>query len=232
MRRIVFWTVGLIAGLGAAAAQAASPSGEAIKFRVHLDGKPIGHHSFTIRHENGKSTVDIEANFDVRFLFVTAYRYRHRNTEVWKDGCLSRIESQTDVNGKPFAVTGRKKGGAFDVSTLSYSGSLDEGCVKTFAYWDRSFLSHTHLLNAQTGEYVQVETEPLENRPTGGGDIGEVELEGYRIYSPGDSRLDIKVWYHGRNGRWMALESNVDGGRVLSYARVGQEQFVGVAFQD
>ena len=61
-------------------------------FRVYLDKSEIGSHTFTVTDFGDDREITTEAEFDVKFLFFTAYEYRHKNTERWGDGCLETIE--------------------------------------------------------------------------------------------------------------------------------------------
>ena len=122
------------------------------QFEVALDGKPIGSHTFELQHDGSKQVLTTEASFDVKFLFITAFRYRHQNTEIWSNGCLSSIDASTDSNGQQFDVRGEIGNGRFDVIGAEGSMTLP-GCVQTFAYWNPAILESQRLLNSQTGEY-------------------------------------------------------------------------------
>ena len=78
-------------------------------FRVLLDGDRIGYHRFELIDDGDLRRLTSEAKFDVRFLFVNAFRYRHKNTEVWDDGCLQSIDARTQSNGKKLAVLGERE---------------------------------------------------------------------------------------------------------------------------
>ena len=101
------------------AAQSESVYGEdqRWRFRVLLDDREIGYHDFSVRREGASERVEIRAQFDVRILFINAYRYRHENTEVWQHGCLARIESQTDDNGERLQVLGASADNGFSLTT-------------------------------------------------------------------------------------------------------------------
>jgi len=70
------------------------------KFSVLLDGSLIGHHHFELQPAAEGLELVSEASFDVRILFINAFRYRHTNREVWDGECLSRIDSNTRQNGR------------------------------------------------------------------------------------------------------------------------------------
>lgn len=183
------------------------------RFRVLLDGSPIGSQSFRVTPEGEGSRVSIEAAFDVKFLFVTAYSYRHRNEEVWNGSCLASIESTTDDNGKKFKVSGTKAGESFRVVTDKGREELPP-CVVSFSYWAPDRLGAARLLNSQTGEYEPVtlkdlgeETRPLRGQP--------VKARHLALQGP---KLHIDLWYTADND-WLALESTTTSGRRLRYDR-------------
>lgn len=180
-------------------------------FRVYLDDSEIGYHRYSLTESGDRLEVTTEADFRVRFLFITAYEYTHVNRETWRGDCLEALSSATDANGRRYSVTGRRADGGFAVETGSERREAG-GCVKSFAYWDPSFLEAPLLLNAQTGELmpVQVEAvavEPVEVR-------GEaVPAQRYRLTGRG---LELDLWYS-EDDHWLALQSTVKGGRKLRY---------------
>ena len=198
-------------GASVATTEAASE----LLFRVMLDDKDIGVHRFSVARQDDRELVEIEADFRVTFLAIPVYSYDHRNREVWRDGCLVRIESKTDDNGDEFRVEGEDRGDRFVVATQDGTIELDADCVMSFAYWNREFLTQGRLLNAQTGEYLPVSVEELGIETLRLGDA-PVEARRYRL-SNRDEDIDISVWYATDSGRWLSLESRVGGKRVLRY---------------
>ena len=186
-----------------------------LNFDVFLDDREIGFQRFTLTPtENGKR-IETEAKFEVKFLRITAFVYDHRNTEVWRDGCLQTIDARTDSNGKKQAVSGRDRGSMFVIASSEGERTLGD-CVASFAYWDRDLLlQRQRLLNSQTGEYTPVRVSRL--------GIGRVRLaerdlavERYAINGKG---IDISIAYTVDSGEWVSLDSKLDGGRTLRYLR-------------
>ena len=180
-------------------------------FDVYLDGKKIGYHRYQIDGPESNADVRSEASFEVKFLFVTAFSYRHTAEEDWANGCLREITARTNSNGDKLKVVGEQMDDAFVVETGDGEAELPE-CVKTFAYWNPGFLKEPRLLNPQTGEYLDVDVQEL------GQDV--VRLDGREI--PARSvrltarEMDITLWYS-ENSEWLALESVAKGGRILRY---------------
>lgn len=200
--------------LGATSA-GADASRDTLRFQVLLDDKPIGTHEFRIAAEQDRRIIESKARFDVRVLFVPVFSYRHANTEVWIDGCVQRLDSETDSNGRPYRVSLARDEGGYRIATQDGSTQAPTDCINTFAYWDPAFLRQSRLLNSQTGELIEVEVEPL----------GVVELdwpgvdtpvEGFRILGESDG-VDIRVYYSEAGRRWVALESRLENGRLMRY---------------
>ncbi|MEO0972463.1 MAG: DUF6134 family protein [Pseudomonadota bacterium] len=207
-------------------------------FRVFLDEREIGYHRFATRDadEQGGQFLDSEARFDVKILFINAFKYRHRSEERWVDGCLQSIEAKTRTNGERNrvagqadadgfrlrAVTANKKDGrdALDLDAQD-ARQVDSGCVSTFAYWDRAFVDRSQLLNPQTGEVVPVTISPMGQEMLDVSGVSTPVLR-YRIETPDG---EIQVCYTRAMGRWewVRLETMIEG-RQLRYEREGGEE--------
>lgn len=202
--------------------QADTSAGAAVRklnFDVFLDDRPIGHHRFELAPAGEGTRIVARADFAVKLLRITAFEYQHRNTELWRDGCLRSIDAYTDSNGKKSAVNGRDRGAAFFVATVQGERPLGD-CVASFAYWDKQVLLRSQrLLNSQTGEYLPVRIAPL------GSDrirIGQrdIAVQRYALKAQG---IDITLAYSVDGGEWVALDSKMDGGRTLRYRRNAAE---------
>lgn len=181
-------------------------------FDVSLDGKPIGEHRFTLHEHGDIREIDSQARFNVRFLFINAYRYEHRARELWTGDCLQSVEARTDANGKPRVVEGERADGVFRIRNGS-GAVFQDACVQTFAYWNPSILDARRLLNPQTGEYVDVKVMPMGREVIDG-----QSAERYRLIGAGETPLQIDLWYTAARD-WVALESLTPEGRRLRYAR-------------
>lgn len=206
----------LLAALLVPGLSQASPSGT-WHFKVLLDGKPIGDHTFRVSRDGDTQRVEVDARFKVKVLFVTVYAYQLEDREVWRNGCLDEISSRTRVNGRGFSVEGTKSAGILRVA----HGPEDDasitpitGCVMSFAYWDKAILRQDRLLNVQTGHYMKIRVDDLGPQA--------VEIQGEKIpahhYRLRAEKLDIDLWY-GPGGEWLQLESRIRG-RTLKYERL------------
>lgn len=126
-----------------------------IVFDLIRKGSRIGHHS--VRYtplDDGRLQVDVAIGIKVKFAFITAYRYEHRNREIWSsDGqTLLSIETQTYNNGEELSVSGALKDGVFTVTDANGNTASLEGLVVPTSYWNAAILSgDAQILNTQKG---------------------------------------------------------------------------------
>jgi hypothetical protein len=207
----IYQTICILLIISASAASANPAENREWSFRVLLDGKDVGSQRFVLTNADGKTRLETEANFKVKFLFATVYQYMHRNVETWEGNCLTEIRSTTDANGKPYAVNGQQRDGFFEMQGDGQKEQLPE-CISSFAYWDPSFLENSQLLNSQNGKYLDVQITQV------GTDFLTIKGEqvAARKYHLAAGELDLHLWYSSED-EWLALESRTKGNRVLSY---------------
>lgn len=184
---------------------------ETWNFDVYLEDEKIGEHRFEINKTTDGTQVNSKAHFDVYFLFIHAYSYRHQSTETYQKGCLRTIRSETDDNGHEQYVKGRTQRGELYINTANKQYS-EKDCVRTFVYWDPELLTRPALLNSQTGELMTVRYEPLGEELLNIKDrfINSRKL---RVHS---DKFTIDLWYSMDN-KWLSLKSTMKDGTTLQY---------------
>lgn len=180
-------------------------------FRVLLDGKDVGYHNFYLLQDDDTRQLTSEAEFRIKFLFITAFSYEHVNRETWRDDCLQSIESRTDANGRQFQVRGERTDNGLSITSNDDSHELP-GCVKTFAYWNPDILQEPALMNSQTGEVLTVDIKPLAREILTIRGLS-IPAQRYRLIA---RNMQVDLWYSD-NDEWLALESTVKAGRKLRY---------------
>jgi len=194
-----------------AGATATATVQQVFDFDVNLDKRPIGTHRFTVSREADAATrIHSDASFDVRFLGIVAYRYRHQATEQWRGDCLAAIDASTNDNGRSLQASGLQRDGGFQLQQPSAAAL--PGCLSAYAYWNRDLLLRQRaLLNPQTGKLdaLRVESMGRETLEVRG---QQVPAERYRLHA---AQNVIDLWYSPR-GDWLRLES-ATGSRRLVY---------------
>ena len=173
---------------------------EVWEFDAVLNDKVIGQHTFI--YEDEKTVSD--ANFKFEYLFMD-FIYQHQSSETWQGNCLKTISSKTDDDGDMYDVSGYMEAYQFMVTTNNKTSELPL-CVMTFAYGNPKILDQKKLMNAQNGEYLDVDIQFLreENHMVKGKDIltdlWQIEAKG------DDGDLLVYLWYD-KNMNWVSLKS-------------------------
>jgi len=206
--RALILALSLVSNLYAAHANATAREWD---FTAYLGDNEIGYHRFALTQSGPERELLSEARFNVKFLFIDAYRYAHEARERWRGDCLARIDTTTDDNGKTYRVRGALIASGLRVDTDA-TQTLLPPCVMSFAYWNPDFLKQTRLLNAQNGEYLDVRVQAL------GSDTIAVrgQVTPARRYRLSARDLDIELWYS-PTGDWLALDSITADGKRLRY---------------
>ncbi len=181
-------------------------------FRVLLDGKPIGSHVFTLRDKGGLQELTSQADFRVKVVGITLYRYEHLAVEQWRDGCLISMQATTNDDGKKLSVQVQTEKHGLVVEANA-AKSVFPSCSKTYAYWNPSILASKQLLNAQTGRLDSVAIQTLGSEVTLDAQGVAISAQRYRIVGPDQP---ITLWYD-KSGNWVGLESQVGKQRRLTY---------------
>jgi Family of unknown function (DUF6134) len=181
-------------------------------FDVFLDKSKIGSHTFTF---NDRMLVS-KAKFNVKVLFIDAYKYIHTSKEQWENDCLTNIDVNTTEDKVTTIVKGKKATAGFEISDGKVSQTLAE-CVMTFAYWNPKILEQKQLLNPQNAEYldttftkVGAATIDVKGKAT--------ETTHYKLTGTLKSvkKLNIELWYNQDND-WVALKSVTPEGYNIIY---------------
>ncbi len=191
--------------------KAALPHARQIAFEVFRDGEPLGHHKVFFRDEGGDLHVEIDIRLEVKLAFFTLFRYRHTNREVWRDGRLLAIDTQTDDDGEGFWLRGRAAEAGLQVEGSSGSFLAPADIMPT-SYWNPLTVESTRMLDTQRGRLIDVDIEPagVETMTLAG---KPVRAERFKV--TGDLVLDL--WYTSQ-GEW-AKTSFVARGAEVVYAR-------------
>lgn len=180
-------------------------------FNVTLDGKEIGSHRFALESHGDQKTLKSEARFNVKILFINAYRYHHLADEVWQGDCLQNLNAITEENGTETKIKGKQDTGLFVLEGTKGTENLS-ACTMTFAYWNPKILEQKKLLNPQTGDYLDAKIS-LVGTETINVHGNSVQAKHHKIDT---SKFKIDLWYS-PEGDWLALQSTTPEGRKVYY---------------
>jgi Domain of unknown function (DUF6134) len=184
--------------------------GDEIRFEVFRDGARVGTHTVTFRRSGADLIVETQFDVEVDVLFITAYRYVYRATDIWRDGCLVDMRASVDDNGDRHSVTATLDGNVLRVTGPSGEQDAPLGTFPTH-HWNAGVLASDRVLNTITGrlddvdivdqgiDYVRVNGSPHEAR--------------HYAYT-GDLRTNI--WYDQRD-RWVKMRFTNRDGSTIDY---------------
>ncbi|MBD2859462.1 hypothetical protein IB286_10645 [Spongiibacter sp. KMU-158] len=180
-------------------------------FRAFLNDKAIGWHHYEFTPIEDGYLLESSANYRVKILGLTVYRYQHYSKERWVNGCLQAISSDTDDNGEAFMVRSGQTDNGLEIVTEKDRVQAPD-CLKSFAYWSPDLLQDGVLMNSQNGE---LETVAISKSKQGTSENLLIE---------GD---DISVSLQFEQGRWVSLSAAAPGGRTLKYLEQGKGKAAG-----
>lgn len=180
-----------------------------LTFTAYRNGSRFGFHQVTFAESGPRLEVEIEIAFDYKLAFIPLYRYRHRNREVWEDGRLITLDSETDDNGTPFRVQARADGGRLAVDGIGGKLDLPADTAST-SYWNEATIERGEWLDTQNGKLVRSKVtvgapEPVMVRGE------QVEAKPYQL----DGDITCTLWY--REERWVQLRFIASDGSVIDY---------------
>jgi hypothetical protein len=206
----------LIGGIALSAcnvSRAQAAESEVRTFAIYVDGKSAGSYQMTIaQQDDGATAVSGQADVRVSFAFFTTYTYTYRGKEIWKDGRLQRLESNTNDNGKRFNVLAVAEGKGLRV-TVNGQQRNSRADVWTTSYWrlpDGERASRElALLDADTAKDIAGKLEYVESKPINvAGQL--VQCAHYRV----SGGVQVELWYDGKD-RLVREESIEEGHRTV-----------------
>lgn len=151
-------------GLGAGAAQPASAPdpvpAPALAFRVERGETPIGTHQISFSQVGDALQVDIEIQLAVTFGPITLFRYEHRNREVWRDGRLVALDTETNDDGQTYTVSARASDAGLEVTSSANGTFVVPANIIPTSYWNPATVTQTQLLDTQRGRIIEVAVTP------------------------------------------------------------------------
>jgi hypothetical protein len=178
-----------------------------LDFEVFLDDREVGRHTFELLEKGDSIQVSSSMSLDFKLFKIKQVKYRHQADEVWESGCLVSLQSETEKQGKAFAVDASTDQTGLVVQRAKEIETLD-GCVRGFSYWNPQWLQGAYLLNAESGINVPVE---INSRISAQDNITHIA-----ITLP---NADIDLQYDDA-GEWLSLQTELLIGGTLRYQRV------------
>ena len=185
---------------------------QALKFTVYRDDAPIGYHNFSFRPRGETLKVDIDVDLEVKMMFVTAFKFRHVASEIWENGQLLSMKSETDDDGDSYKVKVERLGNGMFVE-VNGQRRLAPGDILPSNLWNRAILTEDKILHPISGKVLPLEVTKLGKRGIETEGDGTISVEGFKIV--GGEEFEREVWYS-KDGRLIEVGFNspLDGSRI------------------
>ncbi|MDB5394085.1 MAG: hypothetical protein JWM91_1591 [Rhodospirillales bacterium] len=192
----------------------ATPPAKVLGFDVVRDKSKIGTHVLTFDQAGDNLIVNVAVELKVGVGPITLFRYTHHATEVWKNGQLFSLDTESDDDGKPNIVTGRRTETGFMVEgTKAPLYTAPDNAIPA-THWNRHMLDGP-MINTQDGRLMHPTITPMGNDaiPVAAG--GTIMADRFAL--SGDAVLD--TWYDSTPS-WAGLSFKAGDGSLIIYERV------------
>lgn len=200
----------LCLGAGSALAADTAPRGP-LSFTVLRDGEAVGTHVVRFQTTPDDSlNVSVDTNVVVKMAMIPVYRFEHRGREVWKDGHLVALSSETNDDGTRhnLKVSGDTAGLA-----VNGDGVASHMPVETLpaSLWNSGTVVRSNLMNTLDGHAMAVRIADLGTEQVS---ASGRTIAAHHYAMTGD--LSRELWYDG-SGTLVQVRFKAKDGSDIQY---------------
>lgn len=180
------------------------------RFSVLYEGDRIGAHTISYSVATGQTRVATEIDLVVKVLFFTVFAYRHHSEEIWRDGRLMSLSSETVEDGETLHVAGAATPQGFRVVSKAGPYMAAAGALTSNSLWTPAVLDQDTVIDAQRGGVIGVSARKIgdEEIVVAG---RRVRATRYRFITP---YLAGSIWYD-ESSQWVRGDFERDGAKIL-----------------
>ncbi len=213
MKRMVGGLLALV-GLWLGTASAAEPGGQLLVYDILRNGTSLGTQRFAVQRGEDGVRVDLQTEINYKLMSLALYSFHQNGHELWRNGKLVELATDTDDNGKNFTLrVGRGDDGRLTIHSASQSLAT-AGELAAATLWNREALSFAKLIDSIDGSILQIEVDDGGDETVMVGGHAEVA---HRYKVTGGLRREL--WYH-RDGRLLRTRFTASDGSVVEYRLV------------
>ena len=180
------------------------------RFSILRAGDKIGVHAVSHSTVTDETRVTTEIDLVVKVIFFTAYAFHHRSEEIWRDGRLASLRSETVEDGETLHVMGTATPRGFEVAGKDGPFIAAPGALTSNDLWMPAVLEQATVIDAQHGGVIGVSMRKLADE--------QIDVAGhrartarYRLITP---YLAGSIWYD-ETGRWVHGEFEHDADQIV-----------------
>ncbi len=191
----------LALGLPVLCVRPARAAPASVRFKVVREGREAGFHRVTVVQDGASLRAVAEIEIVVRLLSFTVFRYRVDAEEVWRDGRLFSVQSQSEKQGRANRFVAQA-----DAGGIAWEGTAGRGRLPPDAapltWWREASMRQT-LFDPATG--VPLPAPPL-RAAAGAGVRWSVTAD------PGG-----EASYAAADGAWISFSTKGEDGSAIVY---------------
>jgi hypothetical protein len=195
------------------AGQLSAPPGKSLGFVVTRQGDKIGDHVLTFDGQGDNLTVHVDVQLKVSIGPIVVFRYTHHAVEVWQNGQLASLDTETNDDGTHHKVTGRFTPDGFKVEGSKTQPYIAPPDALPATHWNRKQLDGPWI-NTQDGRLLHPVITPMgqEMIPVASG--GKIPARHFSL--TGDAILET---YYDDARNWVGLNFKAGDGSVILYEK-------------
>lgn len=178
------------------------------RFSIFYKGKRVGAHTVSYSAATGQTRVTTRIDIVVKAFFT--FTFKHHSVELWRNGRLMSLKSETVEHGKTLHVTGTATPKGFRVVNASGSFIAPRNALTSNSLWTPTVLKQDSVIDAHHGGMIGVSVRRSGNE--------RIEVAGrkvratrYRFITP---YLAGSIWYD-TSSRWVRGEFESNGAQTL-----------------
>lgn len=191
-------------------------------YEVLRNGKRIGTHEIRFSRDGDALQVVAETNMKVKFLFITAYKYRYVSEEYWLGGELQRVETKVNDNGKELFSSATRNGDGYEVARTD-GGSVIPLAFMTTNHWNDDAPQFNQLFNTITGKINEVTFTPVAVPEITADQQLAIDAKEFSVRG----ELNINTFYDS-SGNWLGMVFEHKDGSTIEFRCVDCRNMPGI----
>jgi Domain of unknown function (DUF6134) len=182
------------------------------RFTVLYKGSKIGTHTVLYSPGNDETHIDTDINLSASFLGIKVFAYRHRSEEIWRDGRIISLKSETLESGETLLVEGTAIPEGFRVVSKNGPFIASATTLTSNSQWTPAVLQQDTVVDAGHGGIIGISSHKVgdEQFLVAG---QEIPTTRYKVVTP---FLAGDIWYD-ENNLWVGGEFESKGKKKYKY---------------
>lgn len=186
------------------------PANGVLAFDIVRNGEAIGTHTYQFSQSGERTEVRIKTDINFRLLFIPVYRFEHESVEVWQNGQLSSLTSNTNENGTPVKLQVHREEDSLMVMGEDGNLHVDREIIPA-SLWNRLVLDRNEILTTVSGNVKSVQVEY----------VGEEIIEIRGVKTPTQhfrltGEFERDLWYD-KTDVLVSVQFEADDGSTVAY---------------